>query len=157
MEWLKELVHKVIARCGRDELVSLGLVNCGAGEGTTNSRSIGVTQVSPREHIAHPHNATGSFYSEDDGCISCGAPNASAPDLMDWHEESCGKHHYAHCIFRRQPETPGEVERAILAMSVSCVENLRYRGADLVILKRIRELGMGHLCDRLEQIVISGD
>ena len=67
MEWLTELVHKVIAHCGRDELVSLGLVNCGAAEGTTNSRPIGLTQVSPREHIAHPHNATGSFYSEDDG------------------------------------------------------------------------------------------
>ena len=70
---------------------------------------------------------------------------------MAWYEEPSGPSHHTHCIFRRQPETAEEVERAIRAMNISCVENLRYRGRDPAILERIRSMGMGHLCDTIER------
>ena len=101
--------------------------------------------------IPHPANASGPFYSENDGCTACGAPNAQAPQLMDWHYEEYGSMTLQHCIFIRQPETADEVEQAISAMEVSCVENLRYRGSDVVIIARLRDLRLEHLCDVLAE------
>jgi hypothetical protein len=101
--------------------------------------------------VAHPHNVPGPFYSENEGCITCGAPKAAAPDLVGWHEERCGETTSRHCIFYRRPETREELDQAVMAMNVSCVENLRYRGTDPVVLKRLRRLGLGHLCDALDR------
>jgi len=150
MKWLKRLALQVFGREGRAELISLGLADFKPGERTDERQAIGTPPLEPREHISHPHNAPGPFYSENEGCIACGAPNAAAPELMAWYEEPCGTNDYTHCIFRRQPETADEVERAIRAMDVSCVENLRYRGSDPAILERLRALGKGHLCDAVE-------
>ena len=101
-------------------------------------------------HSPHPENAAGPFYSDDGGCVSCGAPHGEAPQLVSWHEERCGSVTYHHCIFARQPSTADEVELAIQAMEVSCVENLRYRGNDEGILAKLRALRLEHLCDALD-------
>lgn len=45
------------------------------------------------------------------------------------------------CYFKRQPQTPEEIEHAIEAVWVSCVEALRYAGSDPAILERLRAKG----------------
>ena len=91
----------------------------------------------------YPTNSTGPFYVEKGCCISCQAPYHEAPDLMA-HDEDGG-----HCFFRRQPETPEEVERAIRACCISCVSAVRYSGDDPEILRSFRELGRIDACDVL--------
>ena len=86
----------------------------------------------------------GPFYVEDGSCVICEAPYHEAPDVMA-HDEAGG----GHCYFRRQPETPQEVERAISACCVSCVSAVRYSGNAPEILRRFRELGQIDACDVL--------
>ncbi len=81
----------------------------------------------------HPLNAPGDFYSTDGPCFACEAPEAMAPDLMGRHYDG----DYYHCYFRRQPETPEELERAIQAVEVSCCEGLRYAGRDPLVIARL--------------------
>jgi hypothetical protein len=147
MAWLKDALLRLIGFNREPELVSLGLGNVSPNGGPDALPTIWDRMAEPRVIVPHHANAPGPFYSENDGCISCGAPNAEAPDLLGWYEERCGAHTYSHCIFRRQPSTPAEVEQAIRAMDVSCVENLRYGGTDPVVLERLRVMGMAHLCD----------
>jgi len=80
----------------------------------------------------YPKNAPGPFYVENQCCLSCDAPYSEAPDLMA-HDDGEGGYH---CHFRKQPETPQEVERAVMACVVSCVRAVRYAGNDPAILKR---------------------
>jgi RNA-directed DNA polymerase len=89
-------------------------------------------------------------YADDFVCAFQNEHNAEAPDLMEWYQEPCTTGLYSHCIFCRQPETPDEVQQAIRAMNVSCVENLRYRGTNPAIVKQLHDMGKGHLCDALE-------
>lgn len=89
-----------------------------------------------------PLNAEGDFYVEKDTCITCAAPEHEAPELMS-HDEETG------CYFKRQPETPEELEHAIEAVWVSCVEALRYAGNDPAILERLRAKGCKSQCDAL--------
>jgi hypothetical protein len=101
----------------------------------------------PVDHDAirpYPKNAPGDFYVENDCCITCEAPYHEAPELISHDEEGGG-----HCYFRRQPQTTEEIERAIRACWVSCVECLRYAGHDPEILKGFRAIGHAHLCDVL--------
>ena len=91
------------------------------------------------ERQAFHLNAPGDFYVEDQMCISCTAPEHEAPDLM---AHDTGKYH--HCYFKRQPQTPEEIERAILAVFVGCCGAVRYRGTDPQI---IAVLGKD-VCDR---------
>jgi hypothetical protein len=51
------------------------------------------------------------------------------------------------CYFHKQPATPDEVNDAIRAMLVSCIEVYRYGGDDPTIRRRLAELGYSHLCD----------
>jgi hypothetical protein len=95
----------------------------------------------------HPKNAHGPFYVECGCCIACDAPFHEAPDLMATDD---GNGDY-HCHFRKQPETPAEVERAINACVVSCVEAVRYAGNDPAILQRFRELNCEGSCDVLSE------
>jgi hypothetical protein len=50
-------------------------------------------------------------------------------------------------LFKKQPETEDEIERAINAIAVSCIAGLRYGGTDEKILKRLYEIGEGGQCD----------
>jgi hypothetical protein len=102
--------------------------------------------MSDKSRVPHPKNAPGPFYVENDCCICCEAPYAEAPDLMAWDEEDNGYH----CRFRKQPKTPDEVERAIRACVVSCVNAVRYAGNDPAILERFREWRSTISCDEIE-------
>ena len=86
-----------------------------------------------KEQKQHPLNAEGDFFVEYDTCLACDAPYSEAPELMEYDENM-------HCYFKRQPQTPEEVEHAVNAVRVSCIEAVLYKGNDPEILKRIREL-----------------
>jgi hypothetical protein len=81
-----------------------------------------------------PLNAEGGFYVVKDMCVTCMAPHHEAPELMGM-DEATG------CYFRRQPQTVGEIEHAVEAIRVSCVEALRYSGDDPEVLERLRAKG----------------
>lgn len=100
-------------------------------------------------HVPYRLNAPGDFYSDNDGCITCGAPHTVAPELMAWYVDPSGTNAQTHCFFQRQPQTPSEVTKAINAMHASCVENLRYAGRDPEILDTLCRMGYRHLCDAL--------
>jgi hypothetical protein len=101
-------------------------------------------------HTPYRENAPGPFYSEEDGCITCGAPHVEAPELMSWYIDPSGTNQLSHCFFKRQPETPEEIQHAINAMHSSCVENLRYADRDPAILETLCRMGYRHLCDSLD-------
>jgi O-acetyl-ADP-ribose deacetylase (regulator of RNase III) len=69
-------------------------------------------------------------------------PYHEAPELMA-HDRD-GSHP---CYFKRQPETPEEVEDAVMACVVSCVRAVRYDGTDPKILQRFREMKSEDSCD----------
>ena len=96
-------------------------------------------------HEPHPKNAPGPFYVENEMCLACTAPFQEAPDLM---ATDHGQGDY-HCRFRKQPETPAEVERAVMACCVSCTEAVRYAGNNPAMLQRFRELRHEGSCDVL--------
>jgi len=87
----------------------------------------------------YPKNAPGDFFVGDGECIECRAPEQEAPQLMT-HDET------GHCYFRRQPETLAEVEEAVSACCVSCVEAVYYQGKDQVVINRLKERGMSIVC-----------
>jgi hypothetical protein len=90
----------------------------------------------------YPQNSKGDFYVEKNGCITCGAPYAQAPDLIEHSKNDQG-----HCYFKKQPQTDEEIEKAISAIAVSCVGALRYGGTDQKIIKRLADLGCIDQCD----------
>jgi hypothetical protein len=90
----------------------------------------------------YPENSKGDFYVENQVCISCGAPEAEAPGLIEH-----SKLEYGHCFFKKQPTTADELDRAINAMQVSCIAGIRYGGKDKAILKRLYDLGLQAECD----------
>ena len=94
----------------------------------------------PKER--YPENVKGDFYVVNQACITCGAPEAEAPDLIEH-----SKLEYGHCYFKKQPTTADELARAISAMQVSCIAGVRYGGKDKVILKRLYDLGLQAECD----------
>jgi hypothetical protein len=85
----------------------------------------------------YPKNAPGPFFVENGCCISCGAPEHEAPDLMS-HDEN--DEVFYHCYFKKQPSTPEETEQAIQAVWVSCCGAVQYEGDDPKILQRFAEL-----------------
>lgn len=96
----------------------------------------------------YPENSIGDFYVENQVCITCGAPEAEAPDLIEH-----SKLEYGHCYFKKQPTTADELDRAINAMQVSCIAGIRYGGKDKAILKRLCDLGLEAECDyKLEDL-----
>ena len=101
-----------------------------------------------RKHLPRqrsPLNTPGPFYTEADVCLACCLPEAEAPELMGFQGDLDNPKFG--CFFKKQPETPDELERAFMAMSVSCIDALRYGGTDSAVLRRLRELGMESQCD----------
>lgn len=88
----------------------------------------------------HPRNSQGPFYVANGECISCGAPESEAQDLMS-HDDG------GHCYFVRQPESPEEVEQAIHATWASCCGAVRYGGKDAEIIRKLAILGSYDSCD----------
>jgi hypothetical protein len=101
-----------------------------------------IDEMSRTKFERTPLNAEGDFYVVEGTCITCMAPHEVAPELMGL-DEATG------CYFRRQPQTPEEVEHAVEAVRVSCVEALRYSGSDPQILERLRAKGCKSLSDVL--------
>lgn len=98
----------------------------------------------PVPRPCNPLNVPGDFYTEN-LCLGCCLPEAEAPDLLGF-ETELDNPHYG-CFFKKQPETPEELARAFDAMSVNCIDTLRYGGRNPAILKRLRDLGMEGQCD----------
>ena len=82
------------------------------------------------KYSAQPENI-GDFYVTKDECITCGAPEAEAPDIIEHSEKNDGQ-----CFFKKQPETENEIDQAIKAMMISCIGALRYGGNDQKIIRR---------------------
>ena len=72
------------------------------------------------------------FYVEEVCCTQCGVPHSIAPELVGWRDEASGS-----CYWIRQPETAGEVEKAIKIIHTQELGCHRYSGNDAAILKRL--------------------
>ena len=86
-----------------------------------------------RRFPSHPQSAPGDFYVVNHECLGCGAPHVVAPGLIGWADDSG----YAHCIWKKQPETEAELEQAVAAFDVSDIGCHRYAGNDPLIMRRI--------------------
>jgi hypothetical protein len=64
-------------------------------------------------------------------CIICGVPHAVALDLMGWADDKMG-----HRIWKKQPESPREIDQAIAVLGIQELGCHRYAGDDPAILKR---------------------
>lgn len=76
-----------------------------------------IGRVDPTPNAAHPLNIEGPFYVEHGCCLSCGVPQAFAPDLF-------GEDDLHHCYVRRQPQTPDELKRmarVLWAQELGCI------------------------------------
>ena len=82
----------------------------------------------------YPLNSVGDFYVENDLCICCTAPEHEAPDLMAHDPKAPGGYH---CYFKRQPSTPEELQRAVMAVRVGCCGAVRYGGQDRTIIEQL--------------------
>jgi hypothetical protein len=89
-----------------------------------------------------PENAPGDFYVEAGRCLRCCLPHGEAPDLLNDPEKP-----FEECFFRRRPQTPEEIDRAIGALWMSETGALRYGGTDPEIVAKLCSRGSGHLCD----------
>ncbi len=88
----------------------------------------------------HHHNVDGPFYVVNGECMSCGAPEMHAPNLMS-HDS------HGHCFFTQQPANAHETDEAIEATWASCCGALRYGGTDAGIMIRLAELDLAEQCD----------
>jgi hypothetical protein len=80
---------------------------------------------------------------EDGCCVTCGVPEDVAPDIFGWTEKS----EFSQCVVKRQPVTPDELTRTLLAVADGEMECIRYRGRDLEIQTRLVEMGEAAQCD----------
>jgi hypothetical protein len=90
----------------------------------------------PRQE-RYPLNAPGPFYVEYDYCLICCVPEQEAPDLIGFYEDGSGSHGNSHCYFKKQPETPEELDGAIAAMKLACCGCYIYEGNDPEIIRRL--------------------
>lgn len=91
-------------------------------------------------------NVEGDFYVEKDMCLACMAPEYVAPNLMGYDNETG-------CYFKKQPVTDKELDQAVEAVKVSCINALRYCGSNPQIIKRLRiikEIDREECCDVLD-------
>lgn len=82
--------------------------------------------------VPHPKSALGDFYVVKGECLACGVPHVVAPDLAGWTGEKI-----PHCYWKKQPETPAELERAVGVLEAQELECHRYAGTDPAILDRL--------------------
>src|SRR5688500_2202951 len=89
-----------------------------------------------------PENAPGDFYVVAGSCTRCCLVHGEAPELLNDPAQP-----FNECYFRRQPQTPAEVEQAISAICVSEMEALRYGGTDESIIQKLRGQHAAARCD----------
>lgn len=85
-----------------------------------------------KRYPPEPTSAAGDFFVEHNCCTSCGVPQVVAPDLVGWVEEPLN-----HCFWKKQPESPGELERAFKIFDGQELGCHRYAGSDPEIQKRV--------------------
>ena len=91
-----------------------------------------------RKFEAYPENAPGPFYVQNEFCIICRAPESVALDLVGFHEDPSGTNAKSHCYFIKQPETIGEIDRAVKAVTANCCGSFRYAGSDPEVIEKLR-------------------
>jgi hypothetical protein len=96
------------------------------------SAAKGAQVESTKRFIPEPTSVPGDFYVEYNCCTSCGVPQAVAPDLIGWVETPIN-----HCYWKKQPETPGELERALKIFDGQELGCHRYSGHDPEIQHRV--------------------
>jgi hypothetical protein len=89
------------------------------------------------------------FYVKAGLCLGCCRTQEEAPDLIECESTglasaTCGQR----CRFKRQPETPDQLLRAIKATHVSCSRAIRYGGNDARVLDLLADYGLHSQCDR---------
>ena len=83
------------------------------------------------ENVA-AESGSGDFYVEETCCMSCGVPQAIAPDLVRWTNEDLQQCHWV-----KQPQTADELDRAIQIIHAQEIGCHRYSGSDPAILRRL--------------------
>ena len=106
----------------------------------------------PPKFTPHPQSAPGDFYVENQGCTACGVPHVVAPDLMAWADDNRN-----HCIWKRQPQTPQELDQAVAVLESQELGCHRYAGDDPAILKRIPAEYCDTLLPQRRNGTLSGD
>ena len=79
-----------------------------------------------------PTSVPGDFYVESQCCMSCGVPQAVAPDLVGWIEADM-----RHCYWKKQPQTQEELRQAFAIFHGQELGCHRYAGNDPKIQARI--------------------
>ena len=92
-----------------------------------------------RRFHSHPESAEGDFYGINNVFLTCGAPHAVAPDFIGWAKSEDS------CIWKKQPETPYELEQAFAAFDAAEIGCDRYAGTNPVIVARIGQ----EYCDQV--------
>ena len=87
---------------------------------------------SPARYEREPTSAPGDFYVENQCCTACGVPIMVAPDLIGYVDET-----RYHCRWKKQPETPEELNRAFQIFDGQELGCHRYAGHDPEIIKRL--------------------
>jgi hypothetical protein len=88
--------------------------------------------MSRESESAEPKSTFGDFYVEETCCMSCGVPQAIAPDLVGWTNEDLQQ-----CNWVKQPQTADELDRAIQIIHAQEIGCHRYSGSDRAILRRL--------------------
>ena len=122
-------------------MVSTTRGHAGAGEWILRPTSLYHLGMSTRRFEAYSENAPGPFYVQKDMCIVCRAPESVAPDLIGFHRDPSGTDAESHCYFKKQPQTPEEIDRAVKAVWANCCGCYWYAGSDPKVKKKLKEAG----------------
>ena len=106
---------------------------------TLGNSSFNKPRLDARAPERHPLSVPGDFYVEKDVCIACGLPEMVAPDLIAHIEEP-----YYHCYWKKQPETPSEMQQAFNIFEGQEAGCHRYLGTDPKIQERIGSENCDH-------------
>ena len=87
----------------------------------------------PPKRIPEPTSVPGDFYVENRCCAFCGVPQAVAPDLVEWTDDSKSPH----CRWKKQPSSDEELQRAFAIFDGQELGCHRYAGIDPDIQRRI--------------------
>lgn len=84
------------------------------------------------ESTADAQGSMREFYVDSECCMACGVPQAVAPDLVGWTDEST-----TFCYWIKQPHTADEIDRAVRVLNSQELGCHRYSGTDPQILRRL--------------------
>ncbi len=95
-------------------------------------------------------NVPGPFYTVDIGCdCGCSLPEEIAPDLLKNTEDRRYQ-----TYFYKQPETESEIARAIEAINVCPIHNIRYGGKQAEIIVKVREGQSDSIVSKSGEVVL---